>query len=160
AAKTGTSSDYHDAWTVGYDNRYTVGVWMGNLDGAAMDGVTGSLGPAPIMHQIFTWLRSREPYPGLWHSPKLARVKTCEWLGPPPCIQRHEWRLPARDGIAAPGHAPRPHAWILRPLDDETLAIDPRVPRAAQQLQFKLRVSHGKVVRVIWYLDGKPLTET
>ena len=30
--KPGTSSDYRDAWALAYDDRYTVGVWMGNLD--------------------------------------------------------------------------------------------------------------------------------
>ena len=39
AVKTGTSSDYRDAWAVGYNDRYTAGVWMGNLDRPAMQGV-------------------------------------------------------------------------------------------------------------------------
>ncbi|HKQ62196.1 MAG TPA: transglycosylase domain-containing protein, partial [Candidatus Polarisedimenticolaceae bacterium] len=45
AVKTGTSSDYRDAWALGYSSRYTVGVWIGNLDRGEMQGVSGSIGP-------------------------------------------------------------------------------------------------------------------
>ncbi len=38
AVKTGTSSDYRDAWAVGFNHGFTVGVWIGNLDHAATDG--------------------------------------------------------------------------------------------------------------------------
>jgi len=40
AIKTGTSTDYRDAWAIAFDYQHTVAVWMGNLDGAAMDGIT------------------------------------------------------------------------------------------------------------------------
>jgi penicillin-binding protein 1C len=38
AIKTGTSTDYRDAWAIAFDYRHTVAVWMGNLDGSATDG--------------------------------------------------------------------------------------------------------------------------
>ncbi len=162
AVKTGTSSDYHDIWTVGFDDRYTVGVWMGNLDGSATDGLTGAAGPAPVLRQVFARLRRDAPYAGLWHSPALRAVATCEWIGPPPCVHRREWYLPghrqvARDG-AAPAAAGEPA--IARPLPDETLAIDPRLPRNAQQLHFALDDAGLAVRRVIWHVDGQPLADT
>src|SRR3546814_2396999 len=46
AVKTGTSSDYRDAWTIAYNGRWLVGVWIGNLSGRATEGVTGARGPA------------------------------------------------------------------------------------------------------------------
>ncbi len=49
AVKTGTSSDFRDAWAVGFNYRYTVGAWMGNLDQTPTDGVTGSTGPALLL---------------------------------------------------------------------------------------------------------------
>ena len=49
AVKTGTSSDFRDAWAVGFDARHTVGVWMGNLDQTPSQGVTGSTGPAILL---------------------------------------------------------------------------------------------------------------
>lgn len=155
AAKTGTSSDYRDAWTVAYDNRYTVGVWVGRLDGGVTNGVTGSLGAAPVVRRIFAHLRAREPYAGLWLSPELERVDTCEWLGEPPCIQRRDWRVPITAQQTA--GQPAPHAAITRPVPDEVLAIDPRVPRASQRLRMRLHNRTGTIRRVRWHMNGEPL---
>jgi penicillin-binding protein 1C len=38
---------------LGFNARYTVGVWLGNVDQSPMDGVTGSLGPALVLRGIF-----------------------------------------------------------------------------------------------------------
>lgn len=48
AAKTGTTNDNRDAWTVGYTPDLAAGVWIGNNDNTAMDGVAGAGGAAPI----------------------------------------------------------------------------------------------------------------
>ncbi|MBU1334239.1 MAG: PBP1A family penicillin-binding protein [Alphaproteobacteria bacterium] len=52
--KTGTSQDYRDAWFIGFDGNYTVGVWVGNDDGSPMDKVTGGQLPAMIWHAFMT----------------------------------------------------------------------------------------------------------
>lgn len=52
ACKTGTSSDFRDNWAFGYTPEFTVGVWVGNFDGAPMQQVSGVTGAAPIMHEI------------------------------------------------------------------------------------------------------------
>lgn len=54
AGKTGTSQDYRDAWFVGFDANYTVGVWVGNDDGTPMDRVTGGQLPAQIFKAFMT----------------------------------------------------------------------------------------------------------
>lgn len=52
AAKTGTTNDYHDAWTIGYTPSIVTGVWVGNSDNAAMKrGADGSVVAAPIWHE-------------------------------------------------------------------------------------------------------------
>lgn len=158
AVKTGTSSDYRDAWTLGFDNRYTVGVWMGRLDGDEMDGITGSIGPAPVLRRIFGYLRRNEPYAGLWHSPELRRVRVCEWIGPAPCVQRMEWYLPAETTTATTETSgSRPMPSIARPLPRATLAIDPRTPRKAQRFHFRLDTFGRTIRRVVWRVDGNPL---
>ena len=48
AGKTGTTSDYRDAWFVGYVPDLVVGVWIGNDNNAAMNGMTGGRTPAVI----------------------------------------------------------------------------------------------------------------
>lgn len=48
AVKTGTTSDFKDALTIGYTPSLVVGVWVGNANDVSMDSVAGSLGAAPI----------------------------------------------------------------------------------------------------------------
>ena len=50
AAKTGTTDDYRDAWTVGYTPSLATGVWVGNSDNASMIEVPGAAGAGPIWH--------------------------------------------------------------------------------------------------------------
>ena len=57
AAKTGTSKDFRDNWTVGYTPAYTVAVWAGNFDGSAMRSVSGVAGAGPIFQSIMQELR-------------------------------------------------------------------------------------------------------
>lgn len=62
AAKTGTSTDFRDSWTVGYTPDFTVGVWVGRFDNRPLRQITGSIGAGPIYHQIMLRLyRDREP---------------------------------------------------------------------------------------------------
>jgi penicillin-binding protein 1C len=59
ACKTGTSSDYRDNWALGCTPEFTVGVWVGNMDGSPMRAITGVTGAAPVLHEIFTHLRAQ-----------------------------------------------------------------------------------------------------
>jgi penicillin-binding protein 1C len=56
AFKTGTSYGYRDAWSVGFDGRHTVGVWVGRPDGAPVPGLIGRDGAAPILFDVFARL--------------------------------------------------------------------------------------------------------
>jgi len=53
AFKTGTSYGYRDAWSVGFDGRRTIGVWVGRPDGAPVPGLTGRSAAAPILFDAF-----------------------------------------------------------------------------------------------------------
>jgi penicillin-binding protein 1C len=52
AAKTGTTTDYRDVWTIGYTPQIVTGVWVGNNDNVPMEGVSSSRGAAPIWHDV------------------------------------------------------------------------------------------------------------
>lgn len=52
AVKTGTTSNFHDNWTVGYTPDLVVGVWTGNTSYAPMRDVDGLSGAAPIWHEF------------------------------------------------------------------------------------------------------------
>ncbi|PID77517.1 MAG: hypothetical protein CSB24_01200, partial [Deltaproteobacteria bacterium] len=51
--KTGTSYGFRDAWAMGYNNRYTVGVWVGRIDGGYDKDSTGLNTAVPVMRQVF-----------------------------------------------------------------------------------------------------------
>jgi penicillin-binding protein 1C len=53
AFKTGTSYGYRDAWSVGFDGRITIGVWVGRPDGAPVPGLVGRTAAAPILFDAF-----------------------------------------------------------------------------------------------------------
>ena len=58
AFKTGTSYGYRDAWSVGFDGRRTIGVWVGRPDGAPVPGLIGRSAAAPILFDAFARLGS------------------------------------------------------------------------------------------------------
>lgn len=60
AAKTGTSDDFRDSWTIGYTPHYTLGVWVGNNNNSGMQDVTGLAGAAPIWHAVMEYAHIRD----------------------------------------------------------------------------------------------------
>jgi len=53
AYKTGTSYGYRDAWSIGFDGRYVLGVWVGRADASAVPGLSGYVSAAPILFEGF-----------------------------------------------------------------------------------------------------------
>jgi len=52
SAKTGTSNDFRDNWTIGYTPDLVVGVWVGNADYTPMQNTSGLKGAAPIWAEV------------------------------------------------------------------------------------------------------------
>lgn len=61
AGKTGTTSDYRDAWFIGFTADYVVGVWMGNDDNTPLTGVTGGGLPAEIWREVMERIEADLP---------------------------------------------------------------------------------------------------
>jgi membrane peptidoglycan carboxypeptidase len=61
AAKTGTTNNYWDAWTMGYTPQIVVGVWVGNADRTPMEAMWGGRGAAPIWHDIMAYALQEQP---------------------------------------------------------------------------------------------------
>jgi penicillin-binding protein 1C len=74
AFKTGTSYGYRDAWSVGFDGRTTIGVWVGRPDGAPVPGLVGRSAAAPILFDAFA-RTGKLPVP-LPKAPKGALIAT------------------------------------------------------------------------------------
>jgi penicillin-binding protein 1C len=81
AYKTGTSYGYRDAWSVGFDGRRTIGVWVGRPDGAPVPGLIGRMAAAPILFDAFA--RSGQAPTALPAAPKGVVTATNTRLPPP-----------------------------------------------------------------------------
>ena len=151
AVKTGTSKDMRDNWCVGFTDRYSVGVWVGNASGAAMHGVSGISGAAPVWRELVEHLHRGRPSKA---PPAPAGV-----VSEPVAFDAE--REPARDEWfiagteqgrqrAASQMAEARRFGITSPRDGSLFAIDPDIPPAAQRIRFE-----GE--QGAWVLDGKRL---
>ncbi|NIJ56018.1 penicillin-binding protein 1C [Dyadobacter arcticus] len=68
AWKTGTSYGKRDAWSIGYNKRYTVGVWVGNFSGEGVPELSGANTATPLLFSIFNALDYNSPK-GWYKSP-------------------------------------------------------------------------------------------
>jgi penicillin-binding protein 1C len=174
AVKTGTSKDMRDNWAMGFSQRYTVGVWVGNASGAPMWDVSGTSGAAPIWAALMNYLhkteRSRAPTPpaGLVQS----RTQFGNQGGQPLEAARSEWFLQGteqtvfamnsgaetqgttwargqkglRKSTTEPDAPPR----ITAPASGTIIALDPDIPPKHQRVSFS---AEGRGTR--WLMDGK-----
>lgn len=104
AAKTGTSRHFTDNWAVATTGGFTVAVWMGDVTGRPMAGVSGVSGAGPLLHRA-VMLTALRHAPGVLPTPAEAGAQPaeiCRLSGARPgarCPRGVEW--------FAPGHAPR-----------------------------------------------------
>lgn len=162
AVKTGTSTDYRDAWAVGFNDRYVVGIWMGNLDHKVTDGVTGGTGPALALRSIFNELNRGRVTQKLKISPQLALHDVCieDSRHAERCYMLSEWFMPHTapdaEDIAAAAAQGKPSFGIAQPTEGLHMAIDPRVPMDMQEFAFRLSgLRDGQSVE--WVLNGESL---
>ena len=174
AVKTGTSKDMRDNWAVGWSERYTVGVWVGNAQGQAMWDVSGTTGAAPIWASVMRYLhRSTPSYPP---QPPAGLVRTRVEFGSSASSPASAPALKA--GIASSNNAePARMEWfiqgteqtsfvrsqqqktnpatahILNPVHGSLLALDPDIPPKRQRLM--LRASAGASANSRWLIDDK-----
>ncbi len=143
AVKTGTSKDMRDNWCIGFSDRYTVGVWVGNASGRPMHGVSGVSGAAPVWRELMAHL----------HQHQVSRAPAA-----PAGLVRHgdEWFVQGTEPVAAALASPQPGALtaaatgVLTPRDGMVLVLDPDIPMAAQRL--RLQGEPGT-----WVLNGRVL---
>jgi penicillin-binding protein 1C len=95
AVKTGTTTNYHDNWTVGYTPDLLAGVWVGNSDYQAMRDVTGLTGAAPIWHEFLRAALQGRPDAPFPRPEGIVAVRVCGLSGllpTPACPNtRSEW---------------------------------------------------------------------
>ncbi|NUN10577.1 MAG: penicillin-binding protein 1C [Ignavibacteriaceae bacterium] len=84
AWKTGTSFGKKDAWAIGYDNNYTVGVWAGNFDGSGSPYLTGAEIATPLLFEIFKSISSGKPQVRFSKPPSVQIRDVCAASGKTP----------------------------------------------------------------------------
>jgi penicillin-binding protein 1C len=95
AAKTGTTTDFRDNWTVGYTPDLAVGVWLGNADNSPMAHISGITGAGPIWHDFMAEAHRGRPIRSFARPDGLVEVEVCATSGLQPtalCRRRaREW---------------------------------------------------------------------
>jgi penicillin-binding protein 1C len=157
AVKTGTSKDMRDNWAVGWSQRYTVGVWVGNASGESMWDVSGTSGAAPVWAEVMRFLHAREPSRAPAPPPGLVEARVEFGAGPDGNAleaARSEWFLQGTEqplfaldtGMANDVNFAR----ITAPSEGTIIAVDPDIPPLRQRVRFE---SEGRGVQ--WRIDGK-----
>lgn len=170
AVKTGTSNDFRDSWAVGFSERFTAGVWMGNLNRRATDEISGARGPALVLRAIFQELGRLNETKPLPVSRALRRAPVCAisgLLATGQCPAVQEWFTPGtepHDACTAQHRGNSPTGATARPLDGGLrmllptrglrLAKDPRIPDASEAFAFEIS-HHPAITKVEWYVDDQ-----
>jgi len=82
--KTGTSQGNRDAWAIGFDPDFTVGVWLGNLDQTPAPGLVGPEVAAPLLFDTFSRLRKQAPQMArTWEPSHTEMTDVCAFSGLP-----------------------------------------------------------------------------
>ena len=141
AFKTGTSYGYRDAWSVGFDGRHTIGVWVGRPDGEPVPGLIGREAAAPILFDAFARLGEPVPLP---HMP--LGVLAVSTSGLPPPLRRFQ---------SNPGAAANPPAslHILFPPDGARLDLS-STDGKPDPIPLKIAGAAG---RTTVFVNGNPL---
>lgn len=127
AAKTGTSKAMRDNWCVGFTDRYTVAVWVGNHEGDSMKAVSGTSGAAPVWRDVMLALHARVPgkAPPMPEGIETRQIRFAGNLEP----ARREYFLVGTgqdEQGTAPATARRPR--IVNPVSGSVYAFDPDIP--------------------------------
>lgn len=147
AYKTGTSYGYRDAWSVGFDGRHVLGVWVGRADGAPVPGISGFTTAAPVLFAAFK--RSGVAIEPLPRAPAGALRQARGDL--PVTLARF---VPADEAIAPRSVEPAPR--IVFPPDGARVELGASRVEEAAPLVLKLQ---GGRAPFRWLANGRPLEE-
>ncbi len=149
AYKTGTSYGYRDAWSVGFDGRYVLGVWVGRPDNGAVPGLTGYGTAAPILFEGFA--KSGVAITPLPRAPAGAvRISQAELP-----ISQRRFSLTSTGLVSATVRESAPQ--IVYPPEGARVELGVDTDGMSMPLVLKLQ---GGRAPFRWLANGKPLPET
>jgi penicillin-binding protein 1C len=148
AYKTGTSYGYRDAWSVGYDGRYVLGVWVGRPDNGAVPGLAGYMSAAPILFQGFE--KSGVPFTPMPPAPRGA-VRIAQAQLP---MSQRRFSLDANGLLSASAREQAPQ--IVYPPEGAHVELSGNGNGSMMPLILKLQ---GGRAPFRWLANGKPLAD-
>lgn len=150
AYKTGTSYGFRDAWAIGYDSAYTVGVWVGRPDGTFSPGRMGRDAAAPVLFDVFDLLPRPQGLPSVVFAAKPpAGVIQGSNADLPLPLRRFDPGPSALDALFASAGGPQ----IAFPADRATVELRASAGRIEPLL---LRASGGRMP-LLWLVNGVPV---
>jgi penicillin-binding protein 1C len=137
AAKTGTSKDMRDNWCVGYSNRYTVGVWVGNFSGASMWNVSGVSGAAPAWLEIMNYIHREST--SIMLAPPHGLVTRSVTIddGKSTMVKREVFIAGTDQNTIRPNNI-NINPKIIYPASNMVIAMDPDIPPDLQKVYIKI----------------------
>jgi penicillin-binding protein 1C len=152
AVKTGTSKEMRDNWCIGYSNRYTVGVWVGNFTGEAMWNVSGISGAAPVWTEVMNFLHAQEARfkRNLPASLVRSRVQYSEKDE----AREEEWFIRGTEPHVKHQRTGQFNRRIVYPPSGTVIAWDPDIPFEVQKVFFVSQTSEGSLQ---WVLNGETM---
>ncbi len=81
AAKTGTTNDWRDNWTIGYTPDLVTGVWVGNANNSEMEHISGVTGAGPLWHNFMERALAGKPEQDFLIPPGMVRLQVCDESG-------------------------------------------------------------------------------
>jgi penicillin-binding protein 1C len=146
AYKTGTSYGYRDAWSVGFDRKHTIGIWVGRPDNAAVPGLIGRQSAAPILFDAFARIGTQ---PGI--GPRPADTLAVRNVDLPPPLRQLR-----RGQMAAPGESSTSTLRLAFPPDGARIEVTaPAMAQASSHAPIAIKITGG-VPPFTTFLNGRP----
>ncbi len=163
AYKTGTSYGYRDAWAIGYNARYTIGVWVGRPDGTFSPDRMGRDTAAPILFEAFDQLPAA---PSALPAQPPAGAILSDTLNLPANLRRFQ----SRPMMATDTASPRDNLSLQFPVDGATVELglshqeiddgsgegSGQITAQATGKPLVLRAAGG-VMPLRWLVNGQPV---
>jgi penicillin-binding protein 1C len=181
AAKTGTSKDYRDNWTIGYTPAVTVGVWAGDFSGKPMQNVSGITGAGPLFRDIIQLAAADRPAETFAEPAGIVRAEICPLSGLRPgphctgvireifaagtepvktCAMAHDQVGPGQSGRpnALGARLPSSGLSVLTPADGDIFKLDPVLRGEFQSIRLRVALAEGFRPDVVeWWVNGEKI---
>ncbi|MBU2547420.1 MAG: penicillin-binding protein 1C [Proteobacteria bacterium] len=170
AAKTGTSKNFRDNWTVGYTTSVVVAVWAGNFDASPMGRVSGITGAGPLWRKVTRLCAAYYPAGRFERPAGMTEMDVCTETGlragpdcptrrteifmetcTPPGYCLHHGPVSARNAVSKPAVG---RLAILSPRTGEQYLFDPGIETGFQNLGLAAQVPEG-LECLVWFVNGR-----